>query len=437
MAADSTLGARLREKRREKGLTQEQFSDASGVSKEMIAKVEQGRRQPRLPVLLQFAKALDISLSELVDNRPRLNGQDEGASVLAIRDVLLSAAHLPGVILDPDDNAPVSVAELRASVDEASRLYWSGGFASLAAMLPALIGEAHLTAQVDGHPAYSLLAQAYDLASALMVHLGKEDLAAIGAERAIAAAQASDDELLHAMEVGNFAWVMLHQGRLEESEQLAALTAQRMEPTFSASDQRVAVYGSLLMTALAPAAARGGHVHEYVSLASAAAARLGRRVKIYQTSFAPATVHMQACHAHAVLREPGQAISAARKIGAGDLEGISYGRHLLDVAQVHTDARHLNAATSVLTEARSIAPVSFRHQGIARSLVDDLFEQERRISPALRALGASVDSNWYAPYTEGRISLPSGTRGTWSIHICGFKIASCGSGYSCPTAWSP
>ena len=46
-------------------------------------------------------------------------------------------------------------------------------------------------------------------------------LAAIGAERAIAAAAASDDELLH----GTYAWVLLHQGRLAESEQLAAAVA--------------------------------------------------------------------------------------------------------------------------------------------------------------------------------------------------------------------
>ncbi len=381
MAPDSSLGSRLREKRRERSLTQDQLAAASGVSQVMIAKTEQGKRQPRLPVLLQLANALDISLSELVDNRPRLDGHSEGASFLAIRDVLLSPSSLPGIKPDPDDSEPASVSQIRQSVDEASRLYWSGQFAQLAAMCPALIGEAKLTAHAEGPPGFSLLAQAYDLTSALLVHLGKEDLAAIGAERSIAAARASGDELLYAMEVGNFAWVLLHQGRLAESEQLAADTAETVEPTFSASDQNIAVYGSLLMTALAPAAANGRDVGGYISLASAAAARLGRKVKIYQTSFAPATVHMQACHAHAVLREPALAIEASRRIGPGDLKGISYGRHPLDVAQAHTDGHHLKAATMVLTKARSIAPVWFRHQGIARSLVNDLYEQERRISP--------------------------------------------------------
>jgi hypothetical protein len=121
-------------------------------------------------------------------------------------------------------------------------------------------------------------------------------------------------------------------------------------------------------------------------------------VKIYQTSFAPATVHMQACHAYAVTREPAKALTAAQKVGPGDLAGISYGRHLLDVAQAHADARHPTAATAVLTQARTVAPVWFRHQGVARFLVTDLCEQQKRLSPALRELAASVDPDWYAPY---------------------------------------
>jgi hypothetical protein len=364
----------------------------------MIAKTEQGRRQPRLSVLAKLADALDVPLSELLDNRPRLDGHRDGASVLAIRDALLSPSQLPGISLSTDDGEPTPLPQLRAAVAEAARLYWAGAFAALAAILPGLIREARLTAQAAGPEASSLLAQSYSLAAEFMVHMGKEDLAAVAAERGITAAIASNDELLHAMLEGNYAWVILHQGRLTESERLAADAADRIEPSFSAPAQHLAVWGSLLMNALAPAAAAGREITEYVSLASAAGERLGRRVSIYQTSFAPATVHMQACHAYAVTREPAKALAYARKIAPGDLTGISYGRHLLDVAQAHTDARHPAAATAVLNQARTQAPVWFRHQGVARSLVNDLVEQQKRLSPALRELAASVDPHWYAPY---------------------------------------
>ena len=60
MTDDGTLGDRLRRKRRESSLTQEELAHASGVSQVMVAKIEQGRRQPRLTVPTRLAKALDI-----------------------------------------------------------------------------------------------------------------------------------------------------------------------------------------------------------------------------------------------------------------------------------------------------------------------------------------------------------------------------------------
>lgn len=398
MADNGGLGDRLRRKRRENSLTQEELAHSSGVSQVMIAKTEQGRRQPRLSVLAKLSTALDIPLSELIDSRPRLDGHRDGSSILAVRDALLSPSQLPGISLSSDDGEPTPLPQLRDTLAEVARQYWAGGFAAVAAMLPGLIGEARLTTQAAGPDASSLLAQVYYLATELMVQMGKEDLAALAAERAITAATASNDELLHGLLEGTYAWVLLHQGRFTESEHLAAATADRIEPSFSAPAHHIAAWGHLLMYALAPAAAAGRDVSQYISLASAGAERLGRRISLYQTSFAPATVHMQACHAYAVTREPAKALTAARRIAPGDLTGISYGRHLLDVAQAHADARHPAAATAVLTQARALAPVWFRHQGVARSLVSDLVEQQKRLSPALRELAASVDPHWYAPY---------------------------------------
>jgi ATP/maltotriose-dependent transcriptional regulator MalT len=199
---------------------------------------------------------------------------------------------------------------------------------------------------------------------------------------------------------GTYGWVLLHQGRLEEAERIASAAAEWIEPSSSASAQDVAAWGSLLMTALGPAAAAGRDTAEdYIRLAGAAAARLGRRVRIYQTSFAPASVHMQATYTYAVRREPAKALEAAGKVRPGDLPGtISRGRHLLDVAQAHVDARHGQAATSVLTEAHKLAPVWFRHQGVARVLVSELLEQQNRLSASLRELASATEVGGFAPY---------------------------------------
>ncbi len=391
--ASTSIGAQLRRLRREKALTQEELAERAGVSKDLIAKLEQGSRQSaRLASLTALANALDVSLSELTGARPSLDGGQDGASVLALRNALLTPDVLPG--FEPgEDSDPKPLAEVGATVKAANRTYWKGGFAPLMAHLPPLIGEARLAAAAGGPGAAGPLAQAYELAACLMLHVGKDDLAAIAAERAIATAHAGGDELRWANLHGTYSWVLLRQARPEEAERLAVTVADRIEPGFSGPEPRLAVWGNLLMSALAPAAAAGKDVAEYISLASAAAERIGRRLEIYHTSFGPATVAMQAAHAYAVTCEPARALESAHRIRPGDLTGISRGRHLLDVAQAHLDARHHRAATAALGEALATAPVWWRHQAIARSLVHDLVQRERRLSPALRRLARQAGVN--------------------------------------------
>jgi transcriptional regulator with XRE-family HTH domain len=396
---ETTLGARIRRVRQEGKLTQEQLAERSTVSIDMVRKTEQGRRHPRLNVLGRIANALDVPLSELVDNHPRLNGAHDGASVLALRDALLSPAVMPELGL-ADTAEPMAISDLQAATDDMGATYWDGDFPRMASILPGLIASARATTDTTGPDAAVALAQVYDLAAALLVHLGKEDIAAVAAERAIAAAALTGDEHLHAMMQGTYAWVLLHQGRLGEAEKIAALAADRIQPAFSAPDKHIAAWGSLLMTALGPAAAAGSDtIEEYIRLAAAGAERLGHPVRVFQTRFASATVHMQATYAYAVRREPGKALESAARVHPQDLPGvISRGRHLLDIAQAHVDANHGRDATAVLAEANGLAPVWFRHQGVARVLVSELLEQQRRLTGPLRELAMATDAGGYTPY---------------------------------------
>lgn len=390
MAEGSTIGARLRAARRDRGLTQEGLAERSELSRDLIAKLEQGqRRSARLTSLMKLANALDVELSRLVGKRDQLGSDRDGGSVLALRDALISPSLLPDVD-DGHDGEPTPVLDVRQAVELTRSSYWRGDFPTLIARLPALISEARLTHTVYGSDAVQPLAMAYDLAASIMIHLGRDDLAAIGAERAITTARTGDDELLWASLHATYAWVLLHQARLAEAEQLAAAMAGRIEPAFSAPAEHVAAWGKLLITAVAPAAAAGRDVGEYVALASAGAERLGGPVTVYTGSFGPASVAEQATHAYTVRREPERALQSARRIRPGDLEGIAHGRHLLDVAQAHLDARHRKAATERLLEARALSAVWFRHQAISRELVESIREEEARPSAAVRSLARSL-----------------------------------------------
>ena len=72
------LGGRVRELRRERGLTLEGLAARSGVSRAMISKLERGEKSPTLVVAAKVAEGLGVSLS-------RLLGAEEKRRVAVVR----------------------------------------------------------------------------------------------------------------------------------------------------------------------------------------------------------------------------------------------------------------------------------------------------------------------------------------------------------------
>ncbi|WP_131739365.1 helix-turn-helix domain-containing protein [Actinomadura roseirufa] len=389
----STIGLTLKRIRKERGLSQEALAEKAGLSKDTVAKLEQGRRRgERTTTLMRLANALDVDLGELTGRRERVGGR-EGASVLAVRDVILAPSLLPGVggLDAADSGEPTALPDLESAVARGWRMYWEGDLTALTAAVPGLVAEARLTQRSIGARAAVPLSRAYQLAACLLNHLGKPDLAALAAERAIAAAHQGDDELQHATVQGTYAWALHRQARLGEAERVAAKAASSIEPSFSGSPVHLAVWGGLLLNALAPRVAAGNDPEEYLSPARAAAAAIGdRRVAHFDAWFSIDIVHMQSVYAWATLREPGRALDVARGVRLSGLQGIARGRHLLDVAQAHVDARQPQAAEARLADAHATAPQWFRHQALAESLVGEVREATTRPSPRIRALARAV-----------------------------------------------
>jgi transcriptional regulator with XRE-family HTH domain len=383
----SVIGRNIKRLRGDRGLSQESLAHAAGVSVEVISKLEQGSRQSaRITTLIKVANGLDAELAELVDKRERLGVDRDGGSVLALRDVLLSPSLLPG--LDRDDGGePTPIDHLNQAVRGAWNSYWMGDFGELLALLPGLIGEARVTHSALGVQAVAPLALTYEVASHFATQIGRTDLGLLAAERAIVAAHGGDDQLLWAAMHATYSWVLLHQGRHREAENLATNMAERNEPSFRDGDLELAVWGHLLLTAVAPAVAQERDPEEYLRLAGAGAERIGQPIYLYSKKpFAASAVAMQATYGYSVLRKPAKALDAAKRIKPGDLEGISWGAHLMDVAQAHLDSGHLRTAAVTLLEARGVSPVWFRHQRIARSVTAEIREKERRLSPETRTL---------------------------------------------------
>ncbi len=83
------LGVRVRELRKDRGLTLEELAAASGVSRAMISKLERGEKNPTLVIAARLAEGLGVSLS-------RLAGVEER------REVVVVPKERRPVLRDPD-----------------------------------------------------------------------------------------------------------------------------------------------------------------------------------------------------------------------------------------------------------------------------------------------------------------------------------------------
>jgi transcriptional regulator with XRE-family HTH domain len=67
-------GLRVRALRKKTGLSQERLADAIGVGRSHLWKIENGKANPTLEIIVKIARGLDISLAQLfeaMDGRPQ------------------------------------------------------------------------------------------------------------------------------------------------------------------------------------------------------------------------------------------------------------------------------------------------------------------------------------------------------------------------------
>lgn len=67
------FGQKVREKRGEKGMSQEALADAAGLDRSYLGSVERGERNIALRNIFKIARALDMSASDLLKD---ISGHD-------------------------------------------------------------------------------------------------------------------------------------------------------------------------------------------------------------------------------------------------------------------------------------------------------------------------------------------------------------------------
>lgn len=403
MSDDLSLGERVKRARTRRRLTQEQLAEKADVSVDLVRKLEQGvRHTASMSSLTRIARAVDKDVPQLLGQTgsiaPRVD--EEAVGILAIRDELTSLSYFPGLANEEVFNdEPPTLDGLRMALAHAESVRQHGSFAQLGVMLPGLVAEARAAVRElsgdDRAAAYGLLSEVIQIASTMLTALGKPDIGYIGLIRAQEAAEESGDELLQAMNVSALSWVFFKQGRLDDAEAAAVRKAERLGVDFvKGSAERLAVWGILMLRA-ASAAVRNKQAdrsEEYLSLARAAAARVGKDHNLYATPFGPTNAGIAAVNAAVESERFEHALELARTVPTNGWVSPTFkARHLLDIAIAHSELDHDEAATAQLLAAESIAPEWMRYHTLSRQTVRELADRARRKRTPLLQLADRLD----------------------------------------------
>lgn len=398
------IGENIARIRRARGLTQEGLAAAAEVSVDVIARLEQGRKQTaRWHTLASLARALDVELSALIAadaGASARSGQAAslaGGGLLRIREAVTALGDIPGLADFADDAETPDLGDLRTSLSQAWAAYQRGEFGTVASAVPALIVDARRAASVandaDYRAAHAALATACHMAAGVTVTVGHEDLALLAVERAVAAAQAADSQLAVAAGAIFGSWILLRQGRYAEAERVAVRMAEQVEPSFSAATPAaLATFGNLLINASA-ATVRAGvteRAAEYVDVAGGAALRHGSDAINRWSVFGPSVVAMTRVNNAVELGDFSTAVRGADEFDATEAGGVPAtwrARYCLNVAYANIEVSDVAAALMSLTRARALAPEWVRYHPMGRAVVGELLNRvPRRASAQLRSL---------------------------------------------------
>lgn len=379
MTQHLTIGERVAWYRHRRGLSQEVLAGLVGRTSDWLGKAENNRIElDRLSVIRALAHALDVSVSDLIGEPTLLEWSNDSGrrTVPALREALMDYRQLTPLLSAPADGEPPTLANLRTDVGEVWDAYQASRFGFATRQLPLLLADALLAARTyageEREEANALLALTYQGAAMVLGKLGENELAWMGADRGLAAAQQSGNNVITGSLFRSVTHCLLSTGRYETAVQLVGDAAGYLEPGLSeATPSYLSVYGTLFLAG-SMAAARAedrATTQAFLREAEATATRLGSDANHMWTAFGPTNV---AIHKVATAGELGDfqvASDLAPQIDTSGLPVERRVRHDLEVARALTARNRTDEALAVVLEAEQLAPEQVRHHYMSRELV--------------------------------------------------------------------
>ncbi|MER8093950.1 helix-turn-helix domain-containing protein [Streptomyces goshikiensis] len=397
--ATEHLGDRMAKLRRAADLTQEGLSGRSGVSVDVIRKLEQHRKHSaRLPTLHSLASGLGVELTALLGDPPAVpsSGDAEPPQLVAVRRAIMPPLFAPPA--EPAGAENLSLPLLRAELAEGWTLYHSAAFGRLMDLLPGIIADARLVAAVGDSEERAVgqaaLGKALQLGGHLAIRLGKTDLALSALERAYAAAGDSGDPLLAPMVSNSVAWAYQRQARLDDARNLAVHAADDVERDHQGTAEGVRVWGGLLMSA-ATSHARGDDYDTANTMMLTAEQGAGRLAKLPPPAdgrlvsvFSRSSVRIERVRLAVQHERPEEALKLSKGMRlSADIPPSWRTWLLLDVARAHADLGDADGAVKALEALRRVAPGWMRHHTLAVAIASDLWAGSARPAGLRKLVG--------------------------------------------------
>ncbi|WP_436791633.1 helix-turn-helix domain-containing protein [Yinghuangia sp. YIM S10712] len=393
--SDQTMGQRLYDLRRKRGMSRRELAAAVGISVDTLKSIELGRRQlDRYSLIQSFADALSVDVADLTGRPAHQSGAvgRHGVDAIpAIRRALLRG-QLP---VRPSDR-PTEIGTLRAMVERAHHHRRHGNYGELGLLLPKLLDEAADTAAAldrdEASEAYVLLAEARHDAAMMAKKLGHVDLASVAANLSLAAATASGDTLWITAAAWTQAEVYFTAGAVPEGLQLIQSTLDSIDGMLGNDPGAWSMWGTLhLLAALGTAQWKERQTAlAHLAEADRAAAITGERDDC-QTVFGPANTALNRLSAHLELGDGVAALRVTDGVDMSVLPKERRARHLIDVGRAYMTAKRDGDAMAALLQASRLSPEYTHAHSMVRDMVTTALNRERMTSrEPLRAMARRI-----------------------------------------------
>ncbi|GAA0609911.1 helix-turn-helix transcriptional regulator [Kribbella sandramycini] len=377
-----SIGERIAFYRQRRGLTQSVLASLVGRSEDWLSKIERGERDiRRLDLLEELASALRITLGDLVGQPVLLEDEHQQDDVPAVRDALMAPQRLSrrlftgaGADWHPDR------AQIASRTEGAWDQYQQGRIGPAITKLPDLIRAAQALEANDARAGAAVSARVHHLAATTLTKIGEADLAWIAAERAMNAADSSDDPLVLASAARAGTHALLAVGRYDDAIQLGQTARTWFTDNVRDLDPAALSLLGMLDLRMATAAARRNDrstATELLDSAERAADQLGADANHWQTSFGPTNVKLHRLSAALDLGDIAFVTERAPQVDTSPLPTVRQVAHQIDLARALAYSAQDDAAITALLTAEQKSPALVRHNPAVREIV----RQIQRRSP--------------------------------------------------------